>query len=89
MSTKDSPSARYRAFEDPVHDKLMSAVLALGAEVWVLHNRTELLELALQRRGILVKDLIDELAQDPELVANENDRRDAFLARFLRAFDER
>ena len=89
MSAERSPTVPYHAFEDPMHDKLLGVVLALGAEVWVLNNRMELLEVALRRRGIIVKDLIDELAQDPDLVASENERRDAFLGRFLRVFDER
>jgi uncharacterized ferritin-like protein (DUF455 family) len=79
----------YHAFEDPMHDTLMGVVLALGAEVWVLDNRMALLETALERRGIEVGPLIDELAQDPQIVATENARRDAFLARFLRVLDDR
>ena len=89
MSAEPDDSSRYHAFEDPVHDKLMGVLLALGGEVWVLSNRLALLEAALQRRGIDVTEMIDELAQDPQLAASENDRRDAFLARFLRGFDNR
>jgi hypothetical protein len=36
-----------------------------------------------------VGPLIDELARDPQIVATENARRDAFLARFLRVLDDR
>jgi hypothetical protein len=89
VSVEGSPTAPYHAFEDPMHDKMIGVVLALGAEVWVLNNRLELLEVALDRRGIHTRELIDDLAQDPELVASENARRDAFLARFLRVLDER
>jgi hypothetical protein len=80
VSVEGSPTAPYHAFEDPMHDKLIGVVL---------NKRLELLEVALDRRGIHTRELIDDLAQDPELVASENARRDAFLARFLRVLDER
>ena len=81
----DPASRGYHAFEDPVHDRLLGVILALGAEVWNLRERLGLLESALARRGIEVSDLIEELALDPERAPAMVADRDAFLARFLRA----
>ena len=80
------PSTRgYHAFADPVHDRLLGIILALGAEVWTLRDRLGLLESALTRQGLDVSALIEELALDPERAPSMVSDRDAFLARFLRA----
>jgi hypothetical protein len=73
----------YHAFADPVQDKLLGCLLALGAEVWVLKDRLSLAEQALSARGIDISKLIDELANNPERVPEMERQRDAFLARFL------
>ena len=83
--TAAGPAPGYHAFEDPVHDRLLGVVLALGAEVWNLRERLGLLESALARQGIEVSALIEELALDPERAPEMVADRDAFLARFLRA----
>lgn len=81
----DRAARGYHAFEDPVHDRLLGIILALGAEVWNLRERLGLLESALARQGVEVSDLIEELALDPERAPSMVADRDAFLARFLRA----
>ena len=79
-----SGGERYRAFPDAAQDDLLSIVLALGAEVWVLKDRLTLLEKALSRRGIDVSELIEEMARDAEHQAEIGSVRDAFLERLLR-----
>ncbi|MDE0473162.1 MAG: hypothetical protein OXI50_01265 [Gammaproteobacteria bacterium] len=81
----DPTSRGYHAFEDPVHDRLFGVILTLGAEVWSLRDRLNLLESALADQGIAVSALIEELALDPERAHATAADRDAFLARFLRA----
>lgn len=84
-ASADPEPRGYHAFEDPVHDRLLGVILALGAEVWNLRERLGLLESALARRGIEVSALVEELALDPERAPAMVADRDAFLARFLRA----
>ena len=74
---------RYHAFEDPALDQLLGLILALGAEVWSLHDRLTLLEQALAQRGTDVSELIEELAADPDRAAAMVADRDALLERFL------
>jgi len=74
----------YHAFPDPVHDKLLGLVLALGAETWVLRDRLALLEEALGAQGIPVTALIESLAQRPERGLVVERERQAFMERFLR-----
>jgi hypothetical protein len=74
----------YHAFSDPVHDKLLGLVLALGAETWVLRDRLALLEEALSAQGIPVTALIESLARRPERAPVVDRERRAFMERFLR-----
>jgi len=84
MSRSNQP---YRAFDDPVEDKLLGLILALGAEVWVLKDRNALLEAAIERRGIELAALIEECAQDPDRVPVMEQERSAFFRRFLQVLD--
>ncbi len=81
----ESPTRAYHAFDDPLHDRFLGIILALGAEVWQLRERLSLLETALARQDMDVSALIEEMALDPERAPSTIADRDAFLARFLRA----
>ena len=81
----ESPARAYHAFDDPLHDRFLGIILALGAEVWQLRERLSLLETALARQDMDVSALIEEMAIDPERAPSTMADRDAFLARFLRA----
>ncbi len=81
----ESPARAYHAFDDPLHDRFLGIILALGAEVWQLRERLSLLEAALARQDMDVSALIEEMALDPERAPSTIADRDAFLARFLRA----
>ena len=79
------PARAYHAFDDPLHDRFLGIILALGAEVWHLRERLSLLESALARHDIDASTLIEEMALDPARTPSMIADRDAFLARFLRA----
>ena len=81
----ESAARAYHAFENPLHDRFLGIILALGAEVWQLRERLSLLETALARQDMEVSALIEEMALDPERAPSTIADRDAFLARFLRA----
>ncbi len=87
-AAEGSSTRAYHAFDDPVHDRLLGIILALGAEVWQLRERLSLLEGALADRGMDVSSLIEESALDPERAPSMITDRDAFLARFLRAISD-
>ena len=75
----------YHGLNDPQADKLFGVVLSLGAEVWTLRDRLNLLEEVLESKGIDVKAAIDERARDNDRVPELERERDAFMERFLRA----
>ena len=74
----------FDAFTDPVQDKLLGLIMALGAEVWVVKDRLALLEEALNERDIPAAELIEDRAHRPERVEAVERERDAFMERFLR-----
>lgn len=78
----------YHAFDDPVQDRMLGIVLALGAEVWALRDRMGLLEQALADKGVDVTDLIETMASDEGRIEAMTVERDAFVERFLRPITE-
>ncbi len=72
-------SGRPRFFGDPGVDRLVSVVLQLTSEVWVLAERLENLEQLAQRKGQLTWDEIKNFVPDPA----DAERRDAERDRFI------
>ncbi len=72
-------SGRPRFFADPAVDRLVSVVLQLTSEVWVLTERLDNLEQLAQRKGQLTYDEIKNYAPEPD----ESRRRDAERDRFV------
>ena len=79
---------RYHSLGDTEKDTLLSLILALGAEVWVLADRIALLESVLDEHDLQVSDSIEHLAGTDAWAPQAARRRDGFLARFLRALDD-
>ena len=76
---------QFHALKDPSLDKLFGVILSLGAEVWTVRDRLQLLEEVLESKGISVRESIDEYARDNGRVSQIEKDRDAFMERFLRA----
>lgn len=82
------PDTRYHSLGDTEKDTLLSLILALGAEVWVLADRMALLESVLDEHDLEVSDSIEQMAATDAWAPQAAARRDEFLARFLRAVDD-
>lgn len=74
-------TGRPRFFNDAGIDRLVSVVLQLTSEVWVLAERLENLEQLAQRKGQLTYEEIKNYTPDTA----EAQRRDAERDRFIRA----
>jgi hypothetical protein len=72
-------SGRPRFFSDPAVDRLVSVVLQLTSEVWVLTERLENLERLAERKGCLTADEIRKYAPDPAEAAARDAARDRFV----------
>ncbi len=72
-------SGRPRFFSDPAIDRLVSVVLQLTGEVWVLAERLENLERLADRKGCLTADEIRQYAPDPAEAAARDAARDRYV----------
>jgi hypothetical protein len=76
-------SGRPRFFADPAVDRLVSVVLQLTSEVWVLAERLENLEHLAQRKGYLTLDEIKNYTPDATEAASRDVERDRFVQTVL------
>lgn len=76
-------SGRPTFFDDPAIDRLISVVLQLTSEVWVLSERIETLEELAQRKGQLTYDEIKSYAPDPAENRIRDEKRDRFIQSVL------
>jgi hypothetical protein len=83
--TPDVSSEQYHALDDPISDKMLGLILALGSEVWVLRDRLALLEAALEEQCSGFTDQTEQLSASDEYLALMQSDRKAFMARFLRS----
>lgn len=73
-------------FDDPAIDQLHAALLALGAELSVAHDRVDALERILEQHGLLVRTEIDGYVPDEPAAAQRASRREALVAALLKPF---
>ncbi len=76
-------SGRPRFFSDPAIDRLVSVVLHLTSEVWVLTERLETMEQLAQAKGHLTFDEIKTYKPDPAETARREAERDRFILSVL------
>jgi hypothetical protein len=76
-------SGRPRFFSDPAIDRLVSVVLQLTSEVWVLAERLETLEQLAQAKGHLTCDEIKNYRPDPTETWQRASDRDRFVRSVL------
>jgi len=58
-------------YRDPMIDRLMDIVLALGAELWVTRDRQTVMEHLLATEGKVTPELIETFVPSPEMAANQ------------------
>ena len=75
-------------FDDPVIDTLLSIVLSLGNEVYVLRDRMRIIEKMLDAKGALSRADIEAYKPTSEEDEEIRKDRDAFMARFFRVFED-
>jgi hypothetical protein len=68
-------------FRDPMIDRLLEIVLLLGGELWAARDRQMLMEQLLAREGRISPDLIETYRPEPELAAELERQRRAFIRR--------
>jgi hypothetical protein len=76
-------SGRPRFFSDPAVDRLVSVILQLTSEVWVLAERLETLEDLAQEKGQLTFEEIRNYRPDAAGTARREADRDRFVQSVL------
>lgn len=74
-------------FDDPAIDTLLSIVLSLGSEIYVLRDRMRIIEKMLEAKGAISRADIEAYKPAPEEEEEMRKDRDAFMARFFRVFE--
>lgn len=70
-------------------DKLMSALLEMAAQIYVLHDRQRALEAILERHGLAVTAEVEQFEPDAAWLAARGQEREAFIERLLADFIEK
>lgn len=74
-------------FDDPAIETLLSIVISLGNEVYVLKDRMRIIENLLESRGTISRADIDGYRPSPEEEERLRQEADAFIARMFRVFE--
>jgi hypothetical protein len=78
---------RPHQFDDPAIDTLLSIVLGLGNEVYVLRDRMRIIEKMLEAKGTISRADIEAYKPTPEEEEELRKDNDAFMARLFRVFE--
>jgi hypothetical protein len=93
MSANDVPAVklplttkgkRPSFFDDPAIDQMMTFILELTAEVSVMRERLDTVERLLDAQGSVTRAAIEDYQPTPEVEAERNAWREAYLKRVLR-----
>ena len=74
-------------FENPAMDALLSVVLSLGNEVYVMRDRMRVIEKMLDAKGTISRADIEAYKPTPEEEEEIRKDNDAFMARMFRVFE--
>lgn len=88
LAAKRAKGKRPEYFEDPALDRLYSVVMALVAEVSVLHDRNDTLERLLERGGTLPRGEIEGFMPTREEAQERGLATKAYIARVMRGFQQ-
>ena len=74
---------RPRFNDDPAMDNVHGMIMALAAELAVLHDRVDSMEKVAARKGILLSEEIDSYVPDAQTLVAREDWRRALLRRMF------
>lgn len=64
---------------NPLMDDMMTAIIALGAEVWANRRRTRIIELLMEKEGAVTQEMIEQYVPTEAEEAQLKKERDAFI----------
>ena len=63
---KISKGYRPQFFEDPINDKLLSMILSMATEMWVMRERIDTIEALADAKGVILQSEIEAYDPPPE-----------------------
>jgi len=85
---KTAKGHRPTFFKDPVNDRLMSMIMSLVTEFWVMRERLDTIEALANEKGLLLDTEIEAYEPDNERAEARERMRQEFLDRVLYIFQE-
>jgi len=85
---KTAKGHRPTFFQDPVNDRLMSMIMSLVTEFWVMRERLDTIEAIANEKGLLLEAEIEAYEPDNERAETRELMRQEFLDRVLYIFQE-
>jgi hypothetical protein len=74
-------------FDDPALDLLLSIVLSLGNEVYIMRDRMRIIEKLLEANGTISRADIERYRPAPDEEESLRREADAFISRLFRVFE--
>jgi hypothetical protein len=84
--TRPAPAPEPAFFDNAAIDHLITAVLELGAELWVQRERVRVIERLLATHGVVTAAAIEHYRPDEAEIASARAERQAFIDRIYGAF---
>lgn len=79
---------RPQYFEDPALDQMHATLLAVTAELSVLHDRFDLIERVLDTKGVVTREDIEGFALDEQARSERGEHREQLIRRLFRSVSE-
>ena len=88
QTPRPATGKRPQYFDDPALDQLHATLLAVTAELSVLHDRFDLIERVLEDKGVVTRADIESFALDDTAQAERGEHRDQLIRRLFRSVSE-
>ncbi len=88
QTPRPAKGRRPQYFDDPALDQLHATLLAVTAELSVLHDRFDLIERVLETKGVVTRADIESFPLDDAARAERSAHRDQLIRRLFRSVTE-
>jgi hypothetical protein len=75
-------------FDEPALDRILSILMAVAGEVWVLRERLDTVERLLEEKGSLTREDIESFVPDRETASERGALTREYVARILRGVQQ-
>lgn len=75
-------------FDDPTNDRIMSMMMSMITEMWVMRERLDTVEAVAAQKGVFLEEEIERFEPDPERAEERERMRQELLSRVFYVFQE-